>query len=128
MSNDPLPDRRTVERAAQRCMHLIMWAAGPHHKLEPHGYTKRADLKRSWSGRVEHAQVALHAEVADAAQKTTAIDECPGISHDASEVSAAIVGCAIMFEVLGSICGLLPATGWLRAHRLFKNLMVCTHV
>lgn len=114
-----------MKSAAQKCIHLLLWATNSCGQLNPLAPDTRKDVIAAWSSQVPVARAALQVEVAAAGQQMTSLDACPGSMSDTTQATAAAVGCAIVFEVLGSICGLLPPNGWLRAKEMFSKLMVC---
>lgn len=113
-----------MKAAAQKCMHLLLWAASSRGQFKPLVPETREDIIATWPSQVPGARAALQAEVVAAGQQMRALDACPGSSSESTEATTAAVGCALVFEVLGSICSLLSANGWLRAKQLFSNLMV----
>lgn len=105
-------------------MHLLLWATDPRRQLKPLGQVTGNVLVSTWSSKVGKSREAFQAEVAAAGRHMAALDASPGGVSDDTEATAAAVACALMFEVLGSLCGVLPAHGWLRAKQLFCDIMV----
>lgn len=124
--SDSCADPSLVKEAADKSMNVLMWAADPQSQLTPLDKEGRSDARAAWSNRFPHARACLQAEVAAAGRHMADLELCPGSCGGDSEASTAAVGCALFFEVLGSICGLLPPPGWLRARQLFLNHMVRT--
>eukprot|EP00892_Ulva_mutabilis_P009892 jgi/Ulvmu1/7275/UM035_0063.1 len=112
-----------VREAAVKCMNMLMWAAAPRGQLQRLDNAAIGDPGTIWKDRMPQARAALQAEIAAAGRHMAALHQCPGSSSDKSEAVAAAVGCAMSFEVLGSICGVLPPDGWQRAQLVFLEVM-----
>ena len=111
-------------------MHLLLWAAGgkgkarfvPLDKLTgPEGVVREA---QTWKQRVHAAQVAYQSEMTGCLEVLQESGTAPGLCSAQCDAASAAVLCAMVFEVLGAVCGLLPQGGWDRAVRLFSHVTV----
>ena len=113
-----------MREAALKSINILLWATEARGQLKPLEKAAASDTKASLSARVPLARAALFAELEAAGQQMALLKGCPGHCSGVTEATAAAVGCALAFEILGSICGLLPPNGWLRARQSFVDLMV----
>lgn len=113
-------------------MHILLWAAAGKGKAQFVPLDKSATPEAvaqeapSWQRGVHAAQVAYQSEMAGLLEVLQQSSRMPGQCGSQCEAASAAVLCAMAFEVLGGVCGLMPPGGWDRAVRLFSHVTVRT--
>jgi hypothetical protein len=126
-------------RSCQRATHALLWAATTDATIEAGSFRplskeqsnlSPAELIDQWAPRVRLARSSgFHAALAAASGNPGKAgifgSNCAGGELEA-EGAVAGVTCAMVFEVVGQGCGLLPEGGWKRARGLFEHVTVRT--